>query len=65
MIREENEVFTKSGDVLSCRDISIGLLRYKLFWDNIPFCTMTLIEDQYHGKGYGRLLLEHWENDMR
>lgn len=44
---------------------TIGLLRYNLFWDNTPFCTMLFIDWNYHGKGYGSKLMEHWENDMK
>ena len=43
----------------------VGLLRYNLFWDKFPFCTMLFIEQNYQRKGYGRKLMEHWENDMK
>ena len=42
-----------------------GLLRYNLFWDNTPFCTMLFVDWPYQKKGYGRLLMEHWERDMK
>ena len=32
------------------------LLRYNLFWDNTPFCTMLFIDWQHQGKGYGKNL---------
>lgn len=43
----------------------IGLLRYNLFWDNTPFLTMLYIASDRQGKGYGKRLMEYWENDMR
>ena len=43
----------------------IGLLRYNLFWDNTPFCTMLIIEEAYRGKGYGKYLMEYWEWEMK
>ena len=43
----------------------MGLLRYNLFWDNTPFCTMLFADWNYQGKGYGKKLMEHWENDMK
>ena len=60
-----NKVRDKRGYILLNDDAPIGLLRYNLFWDNIPFCTMLFIEKNYQGKGYGRKLMEFWENNMR
>lgn len=42
-----------------------GWLRYNLFWDNTPFMNMLYILDENRGQGFGRLLVEHWENQMR
>ena len=39
----ENKVNEKRGYVLLDHNIPIGLLRYNLFWDNTPFCTMLFI----------------------
>ena len=41
------------------------MLRYNLFWDNTPFCTMLFVDENYRGKGYGRKLVEFWEADMK
>jgi len=46
-------------------DISIGVLRYGLFWDSIPFCNMLYIKKEYQGKGYGRFLTKAWETEMK
>lgn len=43
----------------------IGLLRYHLFWDNTPFCTMLSIETTYQSQGYGKMLMSFWENEMK
>lgn len=43
----------------------IGLLRYHLFWDNTPFCTMLAIETTYQSQGYGKMLMSFWENEMK
>jgi len=43
----------------------IGALRYNLFWDNTPFCTMLFIDDVHRKKGYGKQLMEHWEQNMK
>ena len=43
----------------------IGLLRYNLFWDNTPFCTMVYVSTKYRDRGYGSDLIEFWESDMK
>lgn len=60
-----NKVKMKRGYVLLENGIPVGLLRYNLFWDNTPFCTMLFIAEDYQGKGYGRSLMEYWEADMK
>lgn len=44
---------------------TVGWLRWSLFWDNTPFMNMLYFLDGYRGKGYGRQIVEHWENQMR
>ncbi|MBE5876317.1 MAG: GNAT family N-acetyltransferase [Lachnospiraceae bacterium] len=61
----EDKVRNHRGYVLLVEDKPIGLLRYNLFWDNTPFCTMLFVDWDYQGKGYGRLLMNHWESDMK
>jgi len=60
-----NKVRDKRGYVLEEDGKPIGLLRYNLFWDNTPFCTLLFVDWAYQKKGYGRLLMEHWEEDMK
>ena len=61
----ENKVSNKRGYIIFDDNKPIGLLRYNLFWDNTPFCTMLFIDWNYQGKGYGKKLMEHWEADMK
>ncbi len=61
----ENKVRTKRGYILLLENNPIGLLRYNLFWDNTPFCTMLFIDSKYQGQGYGRQLIKYWERDMK
>ena len=53
------------GYVLLLGDRPAGVLRYSLFWDSIPFCTLLYVRKEEQRKGYGRLLMEHWEKDMK
>lgn len=61
----ENKVRDQRGYVLLESGRPTGLLRYNLFWDNTPFCTMLFIEESSRKKGYGTLLMKHWEKDMK
>ena len=60
-----NKVNHKQGYILLDDNKPIGLLRYNLFWDNTPFCTMLFIDWNYQGKGHGKSLIEYWESDMK
>ena len=51
-IAEENEVF-------------LGWLRYNLFWDNTPFINMLYVTEHNRGKGYGRGIIEFFEEEIK
>jgi len=59
------KVRDKRGYIISAKDKPIGIMRYNLFWDNMPFLTLIYIEESYHGKGYGRQAMLYWEDEMR
>lgn len=61
----EKKVRDKQGYILLEDNRPIGLLRFNLFWDNTPFCTMLFVDWNYQGKGYGKKLIEYWESDMK
>ncbi len=61
----EEKVRNKQGYVVVEESKIVGVLRYNLFWDNMPFCTMLYIDEKHRGRGYGKLLMKHWENDMK
>ncbi|MCH5199902.1 MAG: GNAT family N-acetyltransferase [Oscillospiraceae bacterium] len=61
----ENKIRDKRGYVLLLDGEPIGLLRYNLFWDNTPFCTLLYIMCDHRYKGCGKMLMEYWEQDMR
>ena len=60
-----NKVRDKQGYILLEDGKPCGLLRYNLFWDTTPFCTMLFVDWKSQKKGYGRKLMEHWEQDMK
>ena len=61
----KNKVRDKTGYVLLEGDIPIGILRYGLFWDSIPFCTMIYIVEKYQRHGFRKKLMLFWENEMK
>ena len=61
----DEKVRNKQGYVLLDGDKIEGVLRYNLFWDNTPFCTLLYIDEVFRDKGLGKQLMEHWENDMK
>ena len=61
----DHKVRTQRGYILLEDDLPIGLLRYNLFWDNTPFCAMLFIHQEHQRKGCGKMLMEHWEADMK
>lgn len=61
----ESKVANKRGYVLFEDGVPVGLLRYNLFWDNTPFCTLLFVDWSCQGKGFGKALMEYWEADMK
>lgn len=45
--------------------VFVGWLRFGLFWDNTPFMNMLYILKEKRGEGYGRQMVEFWEDKMR
>lgn len=46
-------------------DAAIGWMRYGYFWDNIPFMNMLWLDEPYRGKGYGKQVVDFWEDMMK
>ena len=61
----DEKVRNKQGYVLVDEGKIVGVLRYNLFWDNAPFCTLLFIDEKHRGQGLGRLFIDRWESDMK
>ena len=61
----KRKVNEKSGYVILIDHKPIGILRYNLFWDEIPFCNLLMITKDFQNKGYGTALMQHFEEEMR
>ena len=65
--RDGFETKVRDGQGYVCEEGGkiVGILRYNLFWDSVPFCTLLFIRDGHRRRGYGRQLAERWERDMK
>lgn len=61
----DKKVRDAMGYVLTEAEYPVALLRYNLFWDNTPFCTLLYVEESAQGRGFGKTLMVHWEADMK
>ena len=50
--------------VLKDQDEVVGVLRYSLFWQKIPFVENLFIDESYRGNDYGTLMMLQWEEEM-
>ncbi len=67
IMKEEflKKVRDKMGYIFLENGNPVGLMRYNMFWDNIPCCTHLIIDNRYRRKGYGREVMAHWEKEMK
>ena len=61
----ELKIRDRRGYIIIDVDKPVGIMRYNLFWDNIPFLTYIYFEEPSRGKGFGRQSVLFWENEMR
>lgn len=43
----------------------VGVFRYNMFWDNIPFATLLYLAEEDRHQGFGTAVMERWEHSMR
>ena len=46
------------------RDPVVGVLRYSLFWQTIPFLDLLYIDEAYRNQGFGTAMMYEWEKAM-
>ena len=51
-------------NVLCNGDRIVGVLRYNLFWQSIPFLDLIYIDEAYQGQHWGRKMMMDWEQTM-
>lgn len=55
----------KTCYIIKDDDKSIGVMRFNLFWDLIPFLNLIHFKESYRNKGFGTQAMLFWENEMR
>ena len=43
----------------------LGILRYSLFWQSIPFLDLIFLDEACRGRGWGRKMMARWEEDRK
>lgn len=43
----------------------VGILRYSLFWQTIPFLDLLYLDETVRGKGLGTQAMARWESEMQ
>ncbi|MCL2843316.1 MAG: GNAT family N-acetyltransferase [Oscillospiraceae bacterium] len=61
----QRKIRDQQGYIIRTNNAPIGIMRYNLFWDSIPFLTLIILEESAQKKGYGRQAMLLWENEMR
>ena len=46
------------------KDPVVGVLRYSLFWQTIPFLDLLYIDEAYRNRGFGTQMMHKWETAM-
>lgn len=59
------KVRDQMGYILLVNDEPVVLLRYNLFWDEHPFCTMLYVREGKQRAGYGKAMMGFWEKEMQ
>ena len=42
----------------------VGILRYSLFWQTIPFLDLLYLDEAYRNRGFGTEMMRKWERAM-
>lgn len=61
----EHKVSTQTGYVIWKDNVPIGVFRYNLFWDSIPFVTLIYLKEEQRAIGIGKEVMLFWENEMK
>ena len=61
----QGKVRERRGYLLTDAGRPVGIMRYNLFLDTIPYLTLICLAESCRRKGFGRQAMLFWENEMR
>ncbi len=47
------------------KDPVVGVLRYSLFWQTVPFLDLLYMDAAYRRRGFGTQMMDWWEETMK
>ncbi len=56
-----NQIYVLKDDAANV----VGVLRYSLFWQTIPFLDLILLAPAFRRKGFGTQMMQMWEQQMQ
>ena len=61
----KDDSIKNGGQNHKLKDPVVGVLRYSLFWQTIPFLDLLYIDDAYRRQGFGTQMMNRWEETMK
>ena len=63
---ERLEACIRAGQVYVLKNGAsvVGVLRYSLFWQTIPFLDLIYLDAAHRRLGHGSVMMQQWEHDM-
>lgn len=59
------KVNNQTGYIIWNDNTPIGVLRYNMFWDSVPFVTLIYIKEEQRESGVGKNVMLFWESEMK
>ena len=63
-VRLEDCIRRGQVDVLADGGTIVGVLRWNLFWQSLPFLDLLYLDDVLRGQGWGTKMMARWEGNM-
>lgn len=61
----KDDSIKNGGQNRRLKDPVVGVLRYSLFWQTIPFLDLLYLDAAYRHQGFGTQMMHDWEAEMK